>query len=56
MTSYAPMTWTLAQARQTDLRREADEARLARVARTATQPADNTAPRQFRLVIPGLAR
>jgi 2-oxo-4-hydroxy-4-carboxy--5-ureidoimidazoline (OHCU) decarboxylase len=56
MTSCSPMTWTLARARQADLRREADEARLARVARTATRPADNTARRQLLGSSPGLAQ
>jgi hypothetical protein len=47
MTSYSPMTWTLAHARQAELRREADDARLARIARTVTRPTDNRVRRQF---------
>ena len=55
MISYSPTTLTLAHARQADLRREADEARLARIARTATRPANRTARRQFPVSSPGLA-
>jgi hypothetical protein len=56
MTSHSPLTWTLAHARKAGLRREAEEARLAHDAHTATRPADHTARRQFRAPSPGLAR
>ena len=56
MTSRSPMTWTLAHARQAELRREADEARLARIARTVTRLTDNTVRRQFLVSSQNLAR
>jgi hypothetical protein len=56
MISHSPMTWTLAHARQAELRREADEARLARIARTVRRPGDSAARRQFLVSSAGLAR
>lgn len=56
MISYSPMTWKIAHARQADLRREADQARLARAARTVRRAAKPTARRHFRVSNPGLAR
>jgi hypothetical protein len=56
MISYSPMTWTIAHVRQAELRREADEARLARIARTVRRPGESTARRQALVSIPGLAR
>jgi hypothetical protein len=40
MTSYAQLNWMLAEARGSDLRREADDARMARIARSMSRPAD----------------
>ena len=47
---------TLAHARQAELRREADEARLARMGRTVRRLGDSTARRQFLVSSVGLAR
>jgi hypothetical protein len=56
MISYSPMTWTIAHARQAELRREADEARLGRIARTVRRPGGSTARRQFLVSNVGPAR